>query len=58
MSRSPLKGFADEVPHAHKELVPTPSVVGGNYPPGASTKLDDLGNPTVDPRKAHIPIIW
>lgn len=58
MVRTKPKGFADEVPHAHKEIVPTSSVISGNYPPNAATKLDDLGNPSSDPRALHIPIVW
>ncbi|AQR68105.1 hypothetical protein BZG29_06885 [Janthinobacterium sp. LM6] len=46
-SRSPPLGRADEVPHAHKEIVPTSSVSNGNYgPPRLSGSLlcDDTGN--------------
>jgi RHS repeat-associated protein len=57
MVRTPPKGYADEVPHAHKEVVPTSSVVNGNYQ-AASTKLDDHGNPATAPNQVHIPIVW
>ena len=57
MVRTPPKGFADEVPRAHKEVVPTSSVVNGNYQ-AASTKLDDHGNPATAPNQVHIPIVW
>ena len=46
-SRSPPLGRADEVPHAHKEIVPTSSVSSGNYGPpriSGSTLCDDTGN--------------
>ena len=58
MTRSPPRGFADEVVHGHKEVVPTTSVTGGNYPPSSATKLNDAGTATADPRAAHIPIVW
>ena len=51
------KGFADEVPHAHKEIVPTNQVVDGNYPQTAASTLNDLGNVSTDKRATHIPII-
>jgi hypothetical protein len=53
--RTPPKGFADEVAHVHKEIVPTDKVSNGNYAPSAATKLNDAGVPTSDPREAHIP---
>ncbi|MBI2807784.1 MAG: RHS domain-containing protein [Planctomycetes bacterium] len=56
MVRTPPKGFADEVKHAHKEIVPTSAVSGGNYPPNAASKLGDTGAPSTGPRDAHIPI--
>jgi RHS repeat-associated protein len=56
MVRTPPKGYADEVPHAHKEVVPTSSVVNGNYQ-ASSMKLDDHGNPATAPNKVHIPIV-
>jgi len=46
-SRSPPLGRADEVPHAHKEIVPTSSVSNGNYGPprlSGSILCDDTGN--------------
>ncbi len=57
MKRKTPKGFADEVPHAHKEIVPTNQVVNGNYPQSSATKLDDYGNVSTNPRDTHIPII-
>jgi hypothetical protein len=55
--RSPAKGFADEVDHGHKEIVPTSSVTAGNYPPSAvTTKMDDSGSASTDKRAQHIPI--
>jgi hypothetical protein len=55
--RSPSKGFADEVPHAHKEIVPTNAVTNGNYSPGKTvTTLDDNCCSTTNPRDTHIPI--
>ena len=58
MNRQPPKGFADEVPHAHKESLPTSAVSAGNYSPGAAglTKFDDAGQPATAPAKVHIPI--
>lgn len=59
--RATLKGGeprADQVPHAHKELIPTSEVVNGNYSsqaPGKTT-LNDLGQPSTDPTETHIPI--
>ncbi|WP_200951667.1 hypothetical protein, partial [Duganella sp. Root1480D1] len=51
------KGFADEVPHAHKEIVPTANVVNGNYKPGKSViTLDDSCCATKNPSDTHIPI--
>jgi hypothetical protein len=55
MVRSTPKGFADEVPHVHKEIVPTSRMSGGNYAPADATKLNDAGHPTTDPRQSHIP---
>jgi len=54
--RIPPKNFADEKAHAHKEVVPTAMVANGNYAPKAKTSLDDKGDVTTDPSKAHIPI--
>jgi hypothetical protein len=55
MVRVKPKGFADEIPHVHKEIVPTSKVSSGNYKPADATKLDDCGLPTTDPSKTHIP---
>jgi hypothetical protein len=51
-------GYADEVPQAHKETVPSSAVSGGNYRPCSATALDDAGNASTSPATAHIPIIW
>lgn len=56
MVRTPPKGFADEVAHAHKEVVPTSAVTGGNYPASAASKFGDTGLPSTGPADAHIPI--
>ncbi len=56
--RSPPKGWADEVPHAHKEIVPSSAVQNGNYPAKAATKLNDAGLPAANKAEAHIPIKW
>jgi RHS repeat-associated protein len=56
MVRTPPRGFADEVPHAHKEIVPSSQVVSGNYHPRDATKYNDLGLPSTGPLDAHIPI--
>jgi len=56
--RTPPKNFADEVAHAHKEIVPTPAVQGGNYPNSAASKLNDAGRPAANKAEAHIPIKW
>ena len=51
------RDFADEVPHAHKEIVPTAEVTNGNYKPGKTvTTLDDSCCATTNPAKTHIPI--
>jgi hypothetical protein len=52
------KGFADEVPHAHKETLPTSEVSDGNYSHRANGKMtfDDAGRPSNDPRAIHIEI--
>ena len=55
MVRVKPKGFADEVPHVHKEIVPTNKVTNGNYKPADAIKLDDHGLPSTDPGKTHIP---
>ena len=55
--RATPRGFADEVPHAHKEIVPTTEVINGNYRPGkAVTTLDDWCCTTKNPAETHIPI--
>ncbi|WP_338849539.1 hypothetical protein V8J88_10960 [Massilia sp. W12] len=54
--RTPPRGFADEVKHAHKEIVPTSNVSGGNYR-GASHVLDDSCIVSTNPRDLHIPIL-
>ncbi len=55
--RKPPKGFADEVRHAHKEIVPTSEVSNGNYSPGKHVKtLDDNCCASKDPRQIHIQI--
>jgi len=52
-------GFADNVPHAHKEIVPSNKVVDGNYYPNKAKTFDDLGNQTskTDWDANHIPIV-
>jgi hypothetical protein len=52
------KGWADEIPHSHKESVPTSEVKDGNYEPTAPDKLtlDDSGNPSADKKATHIPM--
>ena len=52
---------SDEVPHAHKEKIPTDKVRNGNYQT-ADTIFDDNGvvlekNNIEDIPKAHIPIM-
>jgi len=54
-ARPQLLGYADEVPHVHKEMVPTQKVIGGNYLPKHAKGLDDDGMPSNDPRATHIP---
>jgi RHS repeat-associated protein len=53
--RVPPESKADEVPHVHKEIVPTSRVTNGNYPNRGVTTLDDNGIPNRDPRDTHIP---
>ncbi|MDI3288314.1 RHS repeat-associated core domain-containing protein [Polyangium sp. 15x6] len=56
--RDPPRGFADEVPHAHKEIIATAAVNNrGNFKRRA-TKLNDSATKTDDPRQTHIPILW
>lgn len=56
----PSKGYADEVAHAHKEIVPTPEVQNGKYFQPNKARgvqpLDDSGLPSNDPAKKHIPV--
>jgi hypothetical protein len=56
--RNPPLGWADEVAHAHKEIVPSAKVVNGNYRERFATTLDDLGNLSVVRSATHIPIAW
>ncbi len=56
------KGYADEVPHAHKEIVASDRVVDGNYRARAQ-KFDDNGNikngtNAEIANDVHIPIEW
>ena len=56
-TRVPRRGYADEVPHVHKEIVPTSAVSNrGNFPHRRARTLDDAGRKTNDPASAHIPI--
>ncbi|EGI41778.1 putative RHS family protein [Escherichia coli TA280] len=59
--RTRPKGFADEVPHAHIESLPTSGVVNGNYggknnPVVPIVKYDASGNIAVTSPDAHIPM--
>ena len=59
--RNPPRGNADEVPHAHKEIVPTSNVLNGNYDhPNVSGSIacDDKGNIAAkgDHKAKHIEI--
>ena len=54
--RNPPKGFADETPHIHKEIVPTNKVTNGNYKPSDAIKLNDKGQPSSEPAEVHIPL--
>ena len=59
MKRTNPKGWADEIDHAHKEIVNTIDVVNGNYKPLNNViRLDDLGNPSNNKTDLHIPILW
>jgi hypothetical protein len=56
------QGYADEVPHAHKEIVATNKLQNGNYE-SADKMLNDRGEvPTGSfnqrKRDQHIPINW
>jgi hypothetical protein len=53
--------YSGAQPHVHKELVPTSSVVNGNYNPrSTSGYFDDLANTTrrTDFDLNHTPILW
>lgn len=59
--RTRPKSFADEVPHAHIESLPTSGVVNGNYggknnPVVPIVKYDASGNIAVTSPDAHIPM--
>ena len=54
-------GQSDEVPHAHKEKIPTDKIRNGNYRDRHAERFDDHGviintNSDEDIRRAHIPI--
>ena len=57
-ARPKPKGFADEVPHAHKEAVPTTKVSKGNYDPADATPLNDAAAPARSKAESHIPVLW
>lgn len=44
--KTPPQGHADEVPHVHKEVVPSDKVIDGNYRPRDAQTYNDNGNPT------------
>jgi RHS repeat-associated protein len=51
------RAWADEVAHAHKEIVPTAAVNRrGNFDGDRATTLDDAARRTLEPRATHIPI--
>ncbi len=56
--RTPPRGWADEVPHAHKEIVPSGNVDSrGNYDHNdGPISLDDSARKTDDREATHIPI--
>lgn len=57
VERPTPRGWADEVPHVHKEIVPTTEVKDGNYKPSkAVTTLDDNCCSTTNRADTHIPI--
>ncbi|MBC8154899.1 MAG: hypothetical protein H7Z72_18535 [Bacteroidetes bacterium] len=58
--RTPPRGYADEVAHAHKEVVPTAEVKAGDYNSKVTRPiiLDESGMPNTSRRDTHIPIIW
>jgi hypothetical protein len=51
------RGWADEVPHAHKEAVASSKVSEGNYE-RADVTYDDQCNVSVDMQAVHIEIKW
>ncbi|HEV3191625.1 MAG TPA: RHS repeat-associated core domain-containing protein, partial [Polyangiaceae bacterium] len=55
--RTPPKGWADEVPHAHKETVASSKVFNGNYD-RPDVRYDDQCNVSEDMRAVHIEIKW
>ena len=56
---SGIEGFVSNIPHAHKEMIPSNRVVNGNYPQSKAKTFDDSGNRTYkDNIEAnHIPIV-
>lgn len=56
--RNPPKGYADEVPHAHKEAVDTGPTPEDTASQDAANEIryDDSGCPTTDKVAQHIPI--
>jgi RHS repeat-associated protein len=58
VSRPTLQGFADEVPHVHKEIFPTANKSDWLTRPVDGepwlTKLDDSGTPSTNPGDVHI----
>ena len=54
--RTPPRGYADEIPHVHKETVPTERVTDGNYSARDATTYDDSGNQSTIKQDIHIPI--
>ena len=55
VTRNPALNWADEVPHVHKETVPTSKVTNGNYKQSKATRYDDAGNVSNDKAATHIP---
>ena len=57
VTRPNPRGWADEVPHVHKEIVPTSEIQNGNYKPSNSVvTLDDMCCVTSNKTDTHIPI--
>jgi len=54
--RSPPRNYADEVNHAHIEIVETQHVNAGNYSPGTARTYDRNGQFTQDRSQTHIPL--